>query len=264
MRRFIPFLAQHPVVPVIRLHGAIGANGRGLNDAGFASLIERAFGRGKPAAVALVINSPGGSPVQSSLMAARIRRLADEKRIPVHAFVEDVAASGGYWLASAADHIWADANSIIGSIGVISAGFGFDRMMARHGIERRLHVAGRSKSFADPFRPQSAEDITRIHALLAPLHENFIAHVRARRGARLSDQADLFNADIWLGQKAVDLGLADGVAHLKPKMQEIFGPRVRLLPLARKQGVWRRLAPSLGNDLLDMIEERGLWARYGL
>ncbi len=263
MRRFIPFLKKPPLVPVIRLQGQIAASGRGLNDAGLAPLIEKAF-RAKPAAVALVINSPGGSPAQSSLIAGRIRRLAEEKRIPVHAFVEDVAASGGYWLACAADDIWVDASSIVGSIGVISAGFGFTGLMEQHGIERRIHTAGRSKSFADPFRPQTEEDVARIRALLTPLHDTFIAHVKARRGARLAEGADLFNADIWIGARAVELGLADGVAHLKPKLQALYGDKVRLLPLSPKRGLLARFGLAAADTALSTLEERALWARYGL
>ena len=264
MRKFIPFLRKPPLVPVIRLQGQIGQGGRALNDATLAPLIERAFTRGKPAAVALVINSPGGSPVQSSLIAARIRRLADEKKIPVHAFVEDVAASGGYWLAVAADDIWLDASSIVGSIGVIMAGFGLKDLIARHGIERRIHTAGTSKSFADPFRAETEEDVARIRALLTPLHENFIAHVKARRGARLDQGADLFNADIWLGQRAVELGLADGLAHLKPKLRDLYGEKVRLQPLGQKRGLLSRFGLNIGEAALATVEERAMFARYGL
>ncbi|WP_112308927.1 S49 family peptidase [Pseudogemmobacter bohemicus] len=265
MRKFIPFLKKPPLVPVIRLEGQIGQGARALNDAALAQAIERAFSRGKPAAVALAINSPGGSPVQSSLIAARIRRLADEKKIPVHAFVEDVAASGGYWLATAADDIFVDASSIVGSIGVIMAGFGLSDLITRHGIERRVHTAGRSKSFADPFRAETEADVARIRALLTPLHENFIAHVKARRGARLDAAADLFNADIWLGRQAVDLGLADGVAHLKPKLREIYGDKVRLVPVAtRKRGLLSRFGLNIGEAALAAAEERAMFARYGL
>ncbi len=153
MKYFIPFLPRPPLVPVIRLQGAIGTGGRSLSDQALAPVIERAFSRGKPAAVAFVINSPGGSPVQSSLIASRIRRLADEKKMPVHCFVEDIAASGGYWLATAADHIWVDESSLVGSIGVIYASFGFHDLMQKNGVERRVHTAGKSKSFADPFKP---------------------------------------------------------------------------------------------------------------
>ena len=263
MKRFIPFLPKPPVVPVIRLQGTIGAGGRSLNDAGLAGVIEKAF-RMKPAAVALVINSPGGSAAQSSLIAARIRRLAEERQVPVHAFVEDVAASGGYWLACAADDIRVDASSIVGSIGVIFAGFGFHQLMERQGVERRVHTAGRSKSFADPFRPQTEEDVARIRALLTPLHDNFIAHVKARRGARLKPEADLFNADIWVGQAAVDVGLVDGVGHLKPVLQELYGEKVRLVPMGQKRGLFQRLGLALADTAMATVEERALWARYGL
>lgn len=252
------------MVPVIRLQGTIGMGARSLSDAALAPVIERAFARGRPVAVALVINSPGGSPAQSSLISARIRRLAEDKKVPVHAFVEDVAASGGYWLATAADHIWADESSILGSIGVISAGFGFPGALEKLGIERRVQTAGTAKSFADPFRPQTEADVARIRDLLEPLHATFIAQVKARRGARLDGSADLFNADIWLGRRAMDLGLIDGIAHLKPKMTELFGPKVRLVPLGQRRGLMQRLGLSLVDSGLAAVEDRALWARYGL
>lgn len=264
MRRFIPFLSKPAVVPVIRLQGAIGVGSRGLNDQTIAPLIERAFARGKPAAVALVINSPGGSAVQSALIAARVRRLAEEKRVPVHAFVEDVAASGGYWLACAADDIWVDASSIVGSIGVIFASFGFPELMARQGIERRVVTAGRSKSFADPFLPQKPEDVERLKRLQEPIHAAFIDHVKARRGPRLDLSADLFNADVWVGAEAAKLGLVDGVAHLRPKLMEIYGEKVRLVPYGQKRGLLQRLGMAATDGLMQGIEERALWARFGL
>ncbi|MFT4151852.1 MAG: S49 family peptidase [Paracoccaceae bacterium] len=263
MRLTLPFLPKPPLVPVIRLQGAIGMGARGLSDTGLAPVIEKAF-RGKPAAIALVINSPGGSAAQSSLIAARIRRLADEKSVPVHAFVEDVAASGGYWLACAADRIWVDRSSLIGSIGVIFAGFGAPEFLARHGIERRVITAGRSKSFADPFLPQKAEDVDRLKALQAPIHQAFIEHVTDRRAGRLKDGTDLFNGDIWTGQQGVELGLADGVAHLVPKMKELYGPKVRLLPLGQRRGLLRRLGVEVTEQALAGVEERALWARFGL
>lgn len=264
MRHLIPFLPKPALVPVIRLQGAIGSGARSLSDQALAPVIERAFSRGKPAAVALVINSPGGSAVQSSLIASRIRRLADEKQIPVHAFVEDVAASGGYWLACAADDIWLDASSIVGSIGVIFASFGFHQLMEKQGVERRVHTAGKSKSFADPFKPEKPEDVARIHAMLAPLHENFIAHVKSRRGARLKPDADLFNADIWVGQGAVDMGLADGLAHVKPKLKQLYGEKVRLVPYGQRRSLFQRLGMTAADTLMGSVEERALWARYGL
>ena len=262
MIRHIPFIKHPPLVPVIRLSGVISAGSRGLNDAGLGPLIEKAF-RMKPAAVALVINSPGGSPVQSSLIASRIRRLAAEKSIPVHAVVEDVAASGGYWLACAGDHIWVDDSSVIGSIGVISASFGFAELMERQGIERRVVTAGRSKSFADPFLRQKPEDIERIRAIQAPIHEAFIAHVKARRGARLGE-GDLFNADIWVGAQAVANGLADGVGHLVPKMKSIFGDKVALVPLGQRRNFLSRFGLQLAGDALQAVEDRAAFARFGL
>lgn len=263
----LPFLPSRPTVAVVRLQGVIAAGGRrgaGMNDAALAPLIERAFTKGKPKAVALAINSPGGSPAQSSLIAARIRRLADEKEIPVHAFVEDVAASGGYWLAAAADHIWADATSILGSIGVISGNFGFDQFIARHGIERRVHTAGKSKSFMDPFLPEKPEDGERVKALLEPLHEIFIGHVKARRGAKLATDTDLFDGSFWLGGRAVDLGLADGVAHLVPKMKEIYGDKVAFRSYGPKRGLLRRLGAEALSGIAAEAEERALMARFGL
>jgi len=266
MKWRIPFTKKPPLVAVIRLAGSIGSGGRiggGLNDDSLAPVIERAFARGKPAAVALVINSPGGSPVQSSLIAARIRRLADDKKIPVHAFVEDVAASGGYWLACAGDDIWVDDSSIVGSIGVIFAGFGFPELMARHGIERRVHTAGRAKSLADPFLPEKPEDVARLMALQQPIHAAFIAHVKARRGARLTD-GDLFNADVWVGQQAVDLGLADGVAHLVRRLKALYGDKVRLVPYGPRRSLLRRFGVKLLGGAIAEIEERAMLARYGL
>ena len=252
------------MVPVIRLQGTIGTGGRSLSDQALAPVFERAFSRGKPAAVALVINSPGGSPVQSSLIAARIRRLADEKKVPVHCFVEDIAASGGYWLATAADQIWVDPSSLVGSIGVIYASFGLHELLQKNGVERRVHTAGKSKSFADPFKPERPEDVARIHAMLAPLHDTFIAQVKARRGARLKPDADLFNADIWVGQASVEMGLTDGVAHLVPKMRELYGEKVRLIPYGQRRGLLSRFGLEMADTVIGSVEERALWARYGL
>lgn len=265
--RFSRLARRGPRVPVIRLDGVIGASARpgatGLSDASLAPLIERAFKK-NPTAVALVINSPGGSPVQSSLIAARIRRLAEERNVPVHAFVEDVAASGGYWLATAADDIWVDETSVVGSIGVIAAGFGFPELIARHGIERRVHTAGTSKSFLDPFRPEKPEDVERLHAILTPIHASFKDQVTTRRGARLAEGHDLFNGDVWVGKAAVELGLADGVGHLAPTLKRLYGDKVRLLPYSRRRSIFRRIGASLLGDAIDQIEARALWARYGL
>lgn len=266
MKRFIPFMTPDPLVAVIRLTGPIASGSRAgvLNDMAMAPAIERAFAKGKPKAVALVINSPGGSPAQSSLIAARIRRLADEKELPVHAFVEDVAASGGYWLACAADHIWLDDSSIAGSIGVISASFGLHEFIGRHGIERRVHTAGKDKSMLDPFRPERDEDIARLKSLQAQIHDSFIAHVKARRGDRLAEDADIFTGEFWVGQRAVDLGLADGIAHLVPKMKELYGDKTRFAVHGPKRGLFQRFGASLTDAAFGQIEDRAIWARYGL
>ena len=228
MRIPIPFRKKPPLVATIRLSGAIAASARGntISDQTMAPQIERAFNKGKPAAVALVINSPGGSPVQSSLIAARIRRLAAEKEIKVYAFVEDVAASGGYWLACAADEIWVDPTSIVGSIGVVYASFGFPELLAKHGVERRVHTAGKSKSMLDPFRPEKPDDIKKLKSWQGQMHDVFIEHVKNARGDRLADNADLFTGDIWVGQKSIDNGLADGIGHVVPKMKEVFGDNI--------------------------------------
>ncbi|WP_226782950.1 S49 family peptidase [Oceaniglobus trochenteri] len=265
MKRFVPFLPKPPTVAVIRLEGVISTGGRGsLNDAGLAALIEKAFSRGKPKAVALAINSPGGSPVQSSLIAARIRRLAGEKNIPVHAFVEDVAASGGYWLASAADHIWADETSIVGSIGVISAGFGLEDFIERHGIKRRVYTAGNSKSMLDPFQAEKPEDIQRLKALQEQIHAAFIAQVKSRRAGKLPEGRDLFTGDIWAGRGAQEVGLIDGIAHLVPKMKELFGDKVRFNVLSRKRPFLSRIGLSLGDAAIGALEDRAAFARFGL
>lgn len=266
MKHLIPFTKKEPVVAVVRLNGVIASGGRGqtLNDAGLAALLEKAFRKGKPAAVALVINSPGGSPVQSSLIGARIQRLAAEHEVKTYAFVEDVAASGGYWLAASADEIWVDASSIVGSIGVISASFGFNALMERQGIERRVHTAGKDKSMLDPFRPERAEDVERLKALQKQIHDTFIDHVKTGRGDRLSTDGDLFTGEIWVGKNAIDVGLVDGVGHVVPKMKELFGEKVRFAVYGPKRSIFQRFGSQLIGDALAQIDDKALWARFGL
>ncbi len=254
------------MVAVLRLQGVIVAGGRPgqLNDAALAPVTEAAFRRGKPKAVALALNSPGGSPVQSALIAARIRRLAAETEIPVFGFVEDVAASGGYWLATAADEVFADASSIIGSIGVISAGFGLQEAIAKLGVERRVYTAGQSKSQLDPFRPENPEDVARLTALMEQIHANFIAQVKERRGAKLAEDDRLFTGEFWLGAQAVELGLADGIGHLVPVMKERFGEKVRFRAYGVRRPWLSRFGLSLMQDAAAFAEERALYARFGL
>ena len=262
MKRWIPFVKSDPTVAVVRLQGAIATSGRALNDRGLADSIEKAF-RSKPKAVALEISSPGGSPVQSALICSRIRRLADEKDIPVFAFVEDVAASGGYWLATAADEIYVDSASVIGSIGVISSGFGFTGTMEKIGAERRIYTAGKSKSMADPFQPEKPADVKRLKGLLDDIHVLFKDHVSARRAGKLADQ-DLFTGDIWVGQKGIDVGLADHIGHLVPVMKDRFGDKVRFRRFGQKKPFLSRFGAQIVDDALCSIEERASYARFGL
>jgi serine protease SohB len=268
-----PLLARPPRVALIRLSGLIAARpdplSGGLNAAGIGPLLDRAFGLRRLAAVMLVVNSPGGSPVQSSLIARKIRRLAEERKVPTIAVAEDAAASGGYWIACAADEIVADPASILGSIGVISGGFGFHDAIARLGVERRLRTAGAEKSFLDPFRPERAEDVARLEDLLAKLHEEFKAWIRARRGDRLkAPEAALFSGRFWTGREAVDLGLADALGDAEGEARRRFGPKVRILPLGqrRRPFPWR-LIPGAREGveaLAAAAEERAAWARLGL
>lgn len=273
---FKRFKEPVPVVAVIRLTGVIGAMGPlrgGLTLSGLAPQIERAFKMRRVKAVALAINSPGGSPVQSALISQRIRDLAEEKQVPVIAFTEDVAASGGYWLACAADEIYANESSIVGSIGVISSGFGFPELIKRFGIERRVHAAGERKAMLDPFREEDPKDITRLKALHKQIHETFKDQVRGRRGERLKgSDKQLFNGDIWTGRQAVELGLVDGLGELRHVLRGRFGEKLRLKRVDSPRPWWRRLplgsrAPAPEDwaaGLIAAAEERSLWSRYGL
>ena len=265
MKLKIPFRKERKTVSVLRLSGMISNGARGqINDQTFAPVIERAFEKGNPSAVALVINSPGGSPVQSSLIAARIRRLSEEKNIPVLAFVEDVAASGGYWIAIAADEIFVDANSIVGSIGVISAGFGLHDLIARYGVERRVYTAGTSKSTLDPFQPEKTEDVERLKSMLEEVHETFKIHVSNRRGAKLSQNEDLFTGAFWTGQKAIELGLVDQLGHSDAVLKARFGDKVRVKTYGPKKSWASRFGARVLGDAALLAEEKIAFARFGL
>lgn len=263
-----------PAVSVLRLDGVIGRAGigrSGLTLDGVARQIDRAFAGDDTQAVALAVNSPGGSPVQSALIAGRIRQMAEEKDIPVVAFVEDVAASGGYWLACAGDEIFADPNSVVGSIGVISAGFGFPSLIARVGIERRVYAAGDNKAMLDPFKPEDEEDVSRLKALQEDIHANFKDHVRARRGDRLKGaDEDLFEGDIWTGTRGLEMGLIDGLGDLRSIMRERYGDRVRFRDVSDRKGLLRRRL-GLGSSVEDLpaqmigaLDEWAVWRRTGL
>ncbi|MBR2656097.1 MAG: S49 family peptidase [Loktanella sp.] len=262
--KYIPFVKSPPLVAVIRLQGAIANSGRGLDSPSLGPVIEKAFSKGKPAAVALEINCPGGSPVQSSLIASHIRRLADEKKVPVFAFVEDVAASGGYWLACAADEIFIDSCSLTGSIGVISAGFGAHQAIDKVGIERRVHTAGKSKSLMDPFKPEKPEDVAKLKGWLEDLHATFISYVKSRRGPKLTDDPDLFTGEVYIGQKGIEVGLVDAIGHMVPVMKARFGDKVRFRRYGQKRSILSRFGAQIVDDAVAGIEERAAFARFGL
>ncbi|WP_410587346.1 S49 family peptidase [Amycolatopsis sp. lyj-23] len=271
----IPVLADRverkDVVAVVKLHGVITPSpsplARGaINLAAVESALTRAFGHERLKAVALLVNSPGGAPTQSGLVAERIRQLADEKGVPVLAFCEDVAASGGYWLACAADEIYAHRTSMVGSIGVISGGFGFTGLLERFGIERRLHTAGANKSRLDPFSPEKPEDVEWLKKMHAQLHELFVNWVKERRGDRLTDSEDLFTGDVWLGAKAVELGLADGLGSLRQIITERY-PDAEISVAEPKKPLLARLgigAPAAASAVLDAVTQKAAWSRFGL
>ncbi|WP_410607409.1 S49 family peptidase [Amycolatopsis sp. lyj-109] len=271
----IPVLADRverkDVVAVVKLHGVITPSpsplARGaINLAAVESALTRAFGHDRLKAVALLVNSPGGAPTQSGLVAERIRQLADEKNVPVLAFCEDVAASGGYWLACAADEIYAHRTSMVGSIGVISGGFGFTGLLERFGIERRLHTAGANKSRLDPFSPEKPEDVEWLKKMHTQLHDLFVSWVKERRGDRLTDAEDLFTGDVWLGAKALDLGLIDGLGSLRQIITERY-PDAEISVAEPKRPLLARLgigAPAAASAVLDAVTQKAAWSRFGL
>lgn len=274
------FRSDIPVVPVVRLSGMIGVTTPlrpGMTLAGLTRTLDRAFAVPRARAVALVINSPGGSPTQSHLIFRRIRQLAEEKDIPVLAFIEDAGASGGYMLACAADEIICDDYSIVGSIGVIGGSFGFQELMKKIGVERRIYTSGDRKAMLDPFREENPEDVARIKAIQADIHARFIELVKKRRGVRLKgDDKVLFSGEFWTADKAIDLGLADCRGELRATLRERYGDKVRTPVIATERGfLGRRLMGarlsdmvrgrgSFADDVLTALEERALWSRYGL
>jgi signal peptide peptidase SppA len=259
------------VIPVVRLHGVIAAEQRQgrLSIATVEPLLQRAFAIKSAPAVAIVVNSPGGSPVQSRLISKRIRDLADEHEKPVLVFVEDAAASGGYFIAVAGDEIIADPSSIVGSIGVIMAGFGFVGALGKLGVERRVHTAGRNKSTLDPFLPENPSDVERIKAVELDIHNVFIAHVKARRGERLRAPDDvLFTGEWWPGMRGLELGLVDAIGDLHDTLRTRYGRDVVLKFIAPKRswfGVPRlSFAAELPGAMTATLEDRALWSRLGL
>ncbi|MDA9190246.1 S49 family peptidase [Alphaproteobacteria bacterium] len=263
-----------PRVSVIRLSGVIASGGsalkKNLNFETLEPVIKKAFSDQKQDAVILCVNSPGGSPVQSALIGKRIRQLADEHNTPVIAFCEDVAASGGYWLASCADEIYADEASIIGSIGVISAGFGFTDAISKLGIERRVYTSGESKSILDPFKDENPNDVARLRALQTEIHEHFISHVTLTRGARLNPEEPLFTGSFWTGKRAKELGLIDGIGAMHSVIIEKFGAKVKIRQISQKKGLFSlagssaKLGSALSQEIISEIDNRYHWQRFGL
>ena len=269
------------VVPVVRLSGVIGAVTPlrpGMSLAGVARMLERAFSVKNAKAVALVINSPGGSPVQSRQIFLRIRQLAEEKKLPVLVFVEDVAASGGYMIACAGDEIFCDPSSILGSIGVVGGSFGFQELIKKIGVERRLYTAGAHKAMLDPFLPENPEDVSRLKALQREIHDIFIALVKGSRGARLKGADDLlFTGEYWAGETSVSLGLADAIGDLRSTLRTRYGEKVQTPLIAPSSGMlsgllgrrspgaigtWENTA-NLPEEMISALESRAIWAKFG-
>lgn len=266
-------------IPVVRLHGTIMPSGTALRPplslATSAGLLEKAFAMDGPA-VAISVNSPGGSPVQSRLIFRRIRDLAAEKNKRVLVFVEDVAASGGYMIAVAGDEIFADPSSIVGSIGVVSASFGFPELLKKIGVERRVHTAGNNKAVLDPFRPERPEDVERLKALQLEVHETFIDLVKERRAGKLKDDPDLFTGLFWTGKRGVELGLVDGLGDMRGVLKARYGEKTKLRLVTAPRGLFGRrlgllgkasgaeIGASAATALFDAAEERAIWGRFGL
>jgi serine protease SohB len=282
LRMLLParFRADIPVVPVVRLSGVIGVVTPlrpGLMLSTIARTLERAFSVKRARAVALLINSPGGSPSQSHLIFRRIRQLAEEKNIPVLAFVEDISASGGYMLACAGDEIICDHYSIVGSIGVVGGSFGFPKLMDKIGVERRLYTSGEHKAMLDPFLPEKPDDVKRLKAIQKDIHDHFIALVKERRGPKLRGAGKtLFSGEFWTAQKAIELGLADSIGDLRANLRERYGEKVRMPLVTAERSLLGRRVPGvnlaealadhsgLADDLISALEIRALWSRYGL
>ncbi len=284
-RRLLPksMRSDAVTIPVIRLHGTIMSGGgqfrQNLSLASTAGVIEKAFAFPDAPAVAISINSPGGSPVQSRLIYKRIRDLAAERKKKVLVFVEDVAASGGYRIAIAGDEIIADPSSIVGSIGVVSASFGFPELMKKIGVERRVHTAGQNKAVLDPFKPEKKEDVERLKALQLEVHATFIDLVKERRGSKLADDPDLFTGLFWTGKRGLALGLVDSLGDMRSVLKDRYGAKTRLKLISPPRGLFGRgmgffgtrdgfsapdIAQAAAVGIIDAAEERALWSRFGL
>lgn len=282
LKRFIPkFLKSTDVViPVVRLHGTIAPSSgqfrQSLNLASTAQQLEKAFSMKDAPVVVISINSPGGSPVQSRMIYQRIRSLADEKQKKVIVFVEDVAASGGYMIALAGDEIIADPTSIVGSIGVVSGGFGFPELLKKIGVERRVYTAGENKSILDPFKPEKEGDIEYLKSMQLEIHKVFKDMVTMRRAGKLADDADIFSGLFWTGMRGLDLGLIDGLGDMRDVLRRRYGEKVKLeLISGARRGLFGKKVPGVSfaadqminsaiSGLAQTAEDRALWSRYGL
>lgn len=269
---------NHPKIVTIRLSGVIADSSMrrgGICYAKYASILNKAFDKHEIKAVALIINSPGGAPAQTSLIANHIRHLAEEKNLPVYAFVEDVAASGGYWLACAADEIYAQSTSIIGSIGVISSGFGFEDFIGQHNIHRRIHTSGKDKSFMDPFTPETKAELERLKSIQQDIHERFKEWVSERRHDKLNGKdKDLFEGAFWAATAAQDYGLIDGINDVYSFAKTKWGEDTKIIDLSPEKRSLLSFLPFAGKietpriniaeDIFDVVETRSEWSRYGL
>jgi signal peptide peptidase SppA len=256
-----------PKVAVLGLHGVLSMNKHALSLPNYQKLIKEAFNVPNVKAVMLLINSPGGSPVQTELLYTYIRTLSKKKEVPVYTFVEDVAASGGYWLACAGDEIYASASSIVGSIGVISAGFGFPELLKKIGVERRVYSQGENKSILDPFKEEKASDVEILNAVGKDIHQEFIDLVKSRRGEKLSDDPSLFTGAFWSGKRAKELGLVDGLGTVYDVVQEKFG-KIEVVEIKKRRGLLESLffgisADALINSLDMRLQSRIAYSRFG-
>lgn len=281
LRRLLPkrFRKQEIVIPVVRMHGAIMAGGSqfrpALNLATYAPLLEKAFANKQAPVVAISLNSPGGSPVQSRMIYQRIRMLAEENDKKVIIFVEDVAASGGYMIALAGDEIIADPTSIVGSIGVVSGGFGFPELLKKIGVERRVYTAGENKAILDPFQPEKESDVEYLKTLQIEIHKVFMDMVRLRRGEKLADDPFIFSGLFWTGMRGLDLGLIDGLGDMRDILRRRYGKKVRLELITGARSLFGKRLPGVSLNaehiaaasvagLADVAEEKALWGRFGL
>lgn len=271
----LPFLQKPaPVVAILSLEGVIGSSSRfsaALNLAGVEEKIDQAFEVKNVKAVALAVNSPGGSPVQSELIMRRIQKISQEKKIPVYAFAEDVAASGGYLISLAAEEIYAHEASIVGSIGVISTGFGYSKAIEKIGVERRIYAAGDNKSILDPFQPEKDKDVKLLKELQKEIHDFFKNLVKERRGDRLKGiQKIMFSGQFWAGKEAMKLGLVDGIGDIHSVMKEKLGDKTKFKRVKEEKGFIKSLLgmgmakPRISDEILGTLESRSLWERFGL